>query len=201
MYQDILHLSNQTGLFHSVIPQLLLLPSPIGSSDITEIQDESTAGDIDLGVFYTPLNRDQAHGLRIFAMKMESSSSLSISFKHIFSRAGRSERVSKAMWPSAKSRDVFQSHWMTRSDAGKYLMKLTGLYQSRCRGWETGVPVKSLCTCEPKWNWRVTVIHHQPVNVKVEKRSNISYFRPTVWDVLQSVFGTGQNSYNTVTII
>lgn len=70
MCRDILHLSNQAGLFHSVIPQLLLLPSPIGSSGITEIHGESTVGDIDLGVFYTPLNRDRAHGLRIFAMKM-----------------------------------------------------------------------------------------------------------------------------------
>lgn len=32
--------------------------SPTGSSDITEIQEGSTVGDIDLGVFYTPLNRD-----------------------------------------------------------------------------------------------------------------------------------------------
>lgn len=64
MCQDILHLSNQEGLFHSVIPQLLLLPSPIGSSDINEIQEESTAGDVDLGIFYTALNR--VHGLRIF---------------------------------------------------------------------------------------------------------------------------------------
>lgn len=58
--------------------------SPTGSSDITEIQEGSTVGDIDLGVFYTPLNRDWVQGLRIFAMKMESSSSLSISFKLIF---------------------------------------------------------------------------------------------------------------------
>lgn len=65
MCQDISHLSNQAGLFHSVIPQLLL-PSPIGSSGITEIQEESTVGDIDLGVFFTPLNRDRGHGLRIF---------------------------------------------------------------------------------------------------------------------------------------
>lgn len=63
-----------------------------------------------------------------FAMKMEISSSLSISFKHIFSGVGRLESVSKVMWPSANSRDVFQSHWMTCYDTGKYLMKLTGLY-------------------------------------------------------------------------
>lgn len=66
MCHDILHLSNQAGLFHSVIPQLLLLPTPIGSSDIAEIQEESSLGDIALEVFYTPLNRDQAHGLRFF---------------------------------------------------------------------------------------------------------------------------------------
>lgn len=111
-----------------------------------------------------------------FAMRMENSSSLSISFKCVFSRVGRRERVSKAMWPSANSRDGFQSHWMTCYDTGKYLMKLTGLYQSRCLGWETGVTDKSLCTCEPKWNWRVTVIHHQSVNVKVEKKKSYKLF-------------------------
>lgn len=66
MCQDILHLSNQAGLFHPVIPQLLLPPSPIGSSVTTEIQEASPVGDIALGVFYTPLIRDRAHGLRIF---------------------------------------------------------------------------------------------------------------------------------------
>jgi len=45
-------------MFHSVIPQLLLVPSPTVSNDIIETQGESTVGDIDLGVFYTPLNRD-----------------------------------------------------------------------------------------------------------------------------------------------
>lgn len=46
------------GLFHSVIPQFLLVLSPTVSNGITEIQEESTDGDIDLEVFYTPLNRD-----------------------------------------------------------------------------------------------------------------------------------------------
>lgn len=63
-----------------------------------------------------------------FTMRMGNSSSLSISFKGVFSTVERRERVSKAMWPSANSRDVFQSHWTTCYDTGKYLMKLTGLY-------------------------------------------------------------------------
>lgn len=48
---------------------------------------------------------------------------------------------------------------------------------------------KRLCTCKTNRNWRFTVIHQQPVNVKVEKeKSHTSYFHPTVCDVLWSVF-------------
>lgn len=52
------------------------------------------------------------HGL-LTEMKMENSAALNIFFKHIFSRVGRSERVLKATWTSANTRDVFQSHGMT----------------------------------------------------------------------------------------
>lgn len=105
-------------------------------------------------------------------MKMENSAALNILLKHIFSRVGRRERVLRATWPSANMRDVFQSHGMTWYDTGKYLVKLTGLYYSRCCGWEAGVTGEGLCTCKPNRNWRSTVIHQQPVNVKVGKKKN-----------------------------
>jgi len=138
----------------------------------------------------------------LIEMKMENSAALNIFFKHIFSRIGKSKRVLKATWPAANVRDVFQSHGTTWYDTGKNLMKLTGLYYSRCCGWEAGMTDKRLCTCKPNRNWRFTVIHQWSVNAKVgKKKSHMSYFHPVVWDVLGNVFGIGQNSYKNVTII
>lgn len=111
--------------------------------------------------------------------KMENSAALNIFFKHIFSRVGRNEKALKATWPSANIRDVFQSHRMTWYDTGKYLVQLTGLYCSRCRGWVASMRDKRLYTCKPNRNWRFTVIYQHPV--------------PAEWDVPWSVFGTGQN--------
>lgn len=131
---------------------------------------------------------------------MENSAAPNIFFKHIFSRVGRSEGVIKAMWPSANGRDLSQ---------GQPGVILGSIWWSSQECTTAGAVVR-----RQAWQTR-GFAHVRQIGIGdlLLFISSLSMLRWKKKKVIRAIFtqqcvmssgvffGTGQNSYKTVTII